>query len=43
MSGFGSPTRVTSRWIREVDAGDRFLYVEERDGFASQPVIRERR
>jgi hypothetical protein len=43
MSGFGSPTRVTSRWMWEVDPGDRVLYVEEVDGLAGQPVIRKKR
>jgi hypothetical protein len=43
MSGFGTPTRVRSRWFWEVDPGNRVLYVEELDGFADQPVIRDKR
>jgi hypothetical protein len=43
MSGFGSPTRVRSRWFWEVDPGNRVLYVEELDGLAGQPVIRDKR
>ncbi|MFI5007998.1 MAG: hypothetical protein ACHQKZ_11185 [Solirubrobacterales bacterium] len=43
MTGFGSPTRVSSRWMWEVDPGDRVLYVEELDGLAGQPVIRKKR
>jgi hypothetical protein len=43
MSGFGSPTRVKSRWLWEVDPGDRFLVVDELDGLAHQPVIRAKR
>jgi hypothetical protein len=43
MSGFGSPTRVRSRWMWDVDPGDRVLYVEELDGLAGQPVIRKKR
>lgn len=43
MSGFGSPTRVRSRWFWEVDPGNRVLYVEELDGLADQPVIRDKR
>jgi len=43
MSGFGSPTRVSSRWMWEVDPGDRVLYVPELDGVAGQPVIRNKR
>jgi hypothetical protein len=43
MSGFGSPTRVRSRWLWEVDPGDRVLYVDELDGLAGQPVIRDKR
>ena len=43
MSGFGSPTRVMSRWFWEVDPGDRLLYVEDLDGLAGQPVIRNKR
>jgi hypothetical protein len=43
MSGFGSPTRVRSRWVWEVEPGNRVLYVEELDGLADQPVIRAKR
>jgi hypothetical protein len=43
MSGFGSPTRVSSRWLWEVDPGNRVLYVDELDGLAGQPVIRDKR
>ena len=43
MSGFGTPTRVRSRWFWEVDPGNRVLYVEELDGLAGQPVIRDKR
>jgi hypothetical protein len=43
MSGFGTPTRVQSKWMWEVDPGDRILYVTELDGFAGQPVIRNKR
>jgi hypothetical protein len=43
MSGFGSPTRVQSRWLWEVDPGDRVLLVDELDGLAHQPVIRAKR
>jgi hypothetical protein len=43
MTGFGSPTRVKSRWMWEVEPGGRFLYVEELDGLAKQPVIRKQR
>jgi hypothetical protein len=43
MSGFGRPTSVMSRWLWEVEPGNRFLLVEELDGLAHQPVIRERR
>jgi hypothetical protein len=43
MSGFGTPTRVKSRWVWEVDPGDRVLLVEELDGLAHQPVIRAKR
>ena len=43
MSGFGSPTRVRSRWFWEVDPGNKVLYVEELDGLAGQPVIRDKR
>jgi hypothetical protein len=43
MSGFGSPTRVSSRWFWEVDPGNRVLYVDELDGLAGQPVIRDKR
>jgi hypothetical protein len=42
-SGFGSPTRVRSRWFWEVDPGNRVLYVQELDGLAGQPVIRDKR
>jgi hypothetical protein len=42
-SGFGTPTRVKSRWMWDVDPGDRVLYVEEIDGLAGQPVIRKKR
>lgn len=42
MSGFGTPTRVQSKWMWEVDPGDRILYVEELDGRAGQPVIRNK-
>lgn len=43
MSGFGAPTSVSSRWFWEVDPGNRVLYVEELDGLAGQPVIRDKR
>ena len=43
MTGFGTPTRVRSRWFWEVDPGDKVLYVEELDGLAGQPVIRDKR
>jgi hypothetical protein len=43
MSGFGTPTRVMSRWMWDVDPGNRVLYVEETDGLAHQPVIRDKR
>lgn len=43
MSGFGRPTSVMSRWVWEVEPGDRYLLVEELDGLADQPVIRARR
>ena len=43
MGGFGSATRVKSKWIWEVDSGDRILYVTELDGVAGQPVIRSKR
>ena len=43
MGGFGSPTRVQSMWVWEVDSGDRILYVKEFDGLAGQPVIRNKR
>jgi hypothetical protein len=43
MSGYGSPTRVKSRWMWDVDPGNRVLYVEELDGQAGQPVIRDKR
>jgi hypothetical protein len=43
MTGFGTPTRVMSRFMWEVDPGDRLLYVEELDGLAGQPVIRKKR
>jgi hypothetical protein len=43
MTGFGTPTRVKSRWLWEVDPGDRLLLVEELDGLAHQPVIRTKR
>jgi hypothetical protein len=43
MTGFGTPTRVSSRWMWEVDPGDKVLYVAELDGLAGQPVIRNKR
>jgi hypothetical protein len=43
MSGSGSPTRVSSQWLWEVDPGDRVLFVREDDGTAGQPVIRKKR
>ena len=43
MGGFGSPTRVQSKWVWEVDSGDRILFVKEFDGLAGQPVIRNKR
>lgn len=42
-SGFGIPTTVTSRWVWDVDPGNRFLLVEETDGLADQPIIRNKR
>lgn len=43
MTGFGTPTRVRSRWFWDVDPGNRVLYVDELDGTAGQPVIRDKR
>ena len=43
MSGFGSPTRVQSKWVWEVESGDRILYVKEFVGLAGQPVIQKKR
>jgi hypothetical protein len=43
MSGFGTPTSVRSRWFWDVDPGNRVLYVDELDGLAGQPVIRDKR
>ena len=43
MGGFGTPTRVQSKWMWAVDPGDRILYVPELDGLAGQPVIRKKR
>ena len=43
MSGFGTPTSVRSRWFWEVAPGNRVLYVEELDGLADQPIIRDKR
>jgi hypothetical protein len=42
-SGFGIPTSVTSQWFWNVDPGNRVLYVDETDGRAGQPVIRDKR
>ena len=43
MSGFGTPTRVRSRWFWDIDPGNKMLYVDELDGLAGQPVIRDKR
>jgi hypothetical protein len=42
-SGFGVPTTVMSRWVWDVEPGNRFLLVEETDGLVGQPIIRNKR
>jgi hypothetical protein len=42
-SGFGVKTTVTSRWLWEIEPGGKVLFVDEEDGYAGQPVIRDRR
>ena len=42
-SGFGVPTTVMSRWVWDVEPGNRFLLVEETDGLVDQPIIRNKR
>jgi hypothetical protein len=41
--GAGGRTRVSSRWLWEVEPGGEALIVEEDDGFAGQPIIRRLR
>jgi len=39
-SGFGAKTTVHRRWFWKIEPGGEFLFVDEEDGAAGQPVTR---